>query len=178
MREGRRCPPVCLVIIIRKPIAGLSERSLARFTLRACRASGLHGRVNVVVSSSHEIRGLNRCFRGKDTPTDVLSFPPVSDLAGRFAGDIIISAEMARQNARRLGHAAADEVKILVLHGVLHLAGYDHEADAGRMARQEARLRRELRLPTSLIERVDPGLRRGLGGSEIRSHTSRGRRKR
>jgi len=90
---------------------------------------------------------------GEDKPTDVLSFPPVLGLADGFAGDVAISADIAAQNARRLGHSAAEEIKILVLHGVLHLAGYDHEHDHGEMARQEKRLRSFLNLPVVLIER-------------------------
>ena len=105
------------------------------------------------------MRALNRRFRGQDRATDVLSFP--AELAGRrkYAGDVAISAEIAAQNARRLGHAAADEIKILVLHGLLHLAGYDHETDNGAMAHKEQRLRRQLRHPVALIERV------GLNGT-------------
>ncbi len=149
-----RGPPVCLVIIVRQPIAGLSQRALEHFTARARQAAGLHARVNVVLTTSGEVRALNRAFRGKDEPTDVLSFPAIFPEA--FAGDIVISCPMARRNAQRLGHAAAQEIKILVLHGLLHLAGYDHENDRGRMARKEARLRRELRLPPTLIERAQP----------------------
>jgi probable rRNA maturation factor len=74
---------------------------------------------------------------------------------GRFAGDVAISAEIAGQNARRLGHPPAEEVKVLVLHGLLHLAGYDHESDNGTMARREARLREQLGLPVALIERSE-----------------------
>jgi probable rRNA maturation factor len=72
---------------------------------------------------------------------------------GRFAGDVAISADMAAQNARRFGHSPAEEVKVLALHGLLHLAGYDHESDSGTMARREARLREQLGLPVALIER-------------------------
>jgi len=70
-------------------------------------------------------------------------------------GDIAISADIALENAGRYGHAAAEELKILVLHGMLHLAGYDHEADQGRMAKAEARLRAQLKLPASLIDRTN-----------------------
>jgi probable rRNA maturation factor len=91
---------------------------------------------------------LNRRFRRKDKPTDVLSFPGIT------GGDIAICAEIARQNAKRLGHTAADEIKVLLLHGMLHLAGYDHETDAGEMETAEAQLRSRLRLPTSLIQRT------------------------
>jgi probable rRNA maturation factor len=110
--------------------------------------------INVLVASSRKVQGLNRRFRGKNQPTDVLSFPAIgSGDSNGFAGDIAISADIATRNARRLGHAPAEEIKILILHGVLHLAGYDHEQDNGRMEREERRLRRSLALPTGLIER-------------------------
>jgi probable rRNA maturation factor len=80
----------------------------------------------------------------------------MSRQAKRSAGDVAISADIARRNARRLGHSLADEVKILVLHGILHLAGFDHERDNGEMARKENRLRRQLKLEGALIERTQP----------------------
>ena len=141
------------MVILRKRVAGLSETVLARFARRASHAARLRGAVNVLVTGSRELRALNSRFRGEDKPTDVLSFPPVLGLADGFAGDVAISADIAAQNARRLGHSAAEEIKILVLHGVLHLAGYDHEHDHGEMARQEKRLRSFLNLPVVLIER-------------------------
>ena len=141
------------MIIVRKNVAGLSEIALARFVTRASRAARLHGAVNVLLTSNSELRALNSRFRGKDRPTDVLSFPPVFGLGNAFAGDVAISAEMAAHNARRLGHSPAEEVEILVLHGLLHLAGYDHERDHGEMARTEERLRRALHLPAGLIDR-------------------------
>lgn len=107
----------------------------------------------MLVTSSREMRRLNQRFRQNDTPTDVLSFPAISAGGNGFAGDIAISADIAAENAQRLGHSAAAEIKILALHGVLHLAGYDHERDHGRMAGKEARLRRILALPVALIER-------------------------
>jgi probable rRNA maturation factor len=141
------------LIIVRKNVAGLSEIALARFVTRASRAARLHGAVNVLLTSNSELRALNSRFRGKDRPTDVLSFPPVFGVGNAFAGDVAISAEMAAHNARRLGHSPAEEVEILVLHGLLHLAGYDHERDHGEMARTEERLRRALHLPAGLIDR-------------------------
>jgi len=141
------------LVILRKRVAGLSDASLARFVARAGRSVKLRGATNVVVTSSYELRALNRRFRGKDQPTDVLSFVPDPDFVRGLAGDIAISAEIAKQNARRLGHSTAQEIKILVLHGVLHLAGYDHESDHGMMARKEAKLRQSLGLPVGLIER-------------------------
>jgi probable rRNA maturation factor len=142
------------MVILRKSVPGLSQSPLARFVSRAADASGLRGGVNVLVTSAQELRALNRRFRGKDQPTDVLSFPaaPVSDQA--FAGDIAIAAEIALRNARLLGHSAAEEIKILTLHGMLHLAGYDHERDHGEMARKEESLRRALGLPSALITRT------------------------
>ena len=142
------------MVIIQKPIAGLSKPALARFITRARRATGLSGTVNVLVTSNAEMKALNRRFRGTDKPTDVLSFPAAPDANKNFAGDIAISAEIATQNARSLDHALGVEVKILTLHGILHLCGYDHERDHGQMARREQELRRELRLPAGLIERA------------------------
>ena len=141
------------MVILRKSVANLSEAGLTRFVTRACRAAGLRGVVNVLVTGSRELRSLNRRFRGKDRPTDVLSFPPMAGLADGIAGDIAISAEIAARNARALGHSSEQEIKILALHGVLHLAGYDHESDEGEMARKERRLRQSLGLPAGLIER-------------------------
>lgn len=140
------------LVILKKSVAGLGEAALSRFLKQAIRAVRLKGEVNVLVTSSHELRKLNRRFRGKNQPTDVLSFP-ASGLLDGFAGDVAISADIAAKNARLLGHSTADEVKILALHGMLHLAGYDHEGDHGEMARKEVRLRKLLGLPPGLIER-------------------------
>jgi probable rRNA maturation factor len=126
---------------------------LARFLARAQRAAGLRGEVNVLIARSREIRELNRRYRGQDGATDVLSFPSDGGAGKGFAGDIAISADLAAESARQFGHVPAEELKILLLHGVLHLAGYDHERDNGRMARMEERLRAQLGLPTALITR-------------------------
>jgi probable rRNA maturation factor len=148
------------VIIFRKRIAGLSPPTLERFVLRARKAIRLRDTVNVLVTSSGELRSLNRQFRKIDKPTDVLSFPAprtVQRWTRRVAGDVAISVDIARENAIRMGHSVADEVKILALHGILHLAGFDHERDHGEMAREESRLRRNLKLEIGLIER-SPGV--------------------
>jgi probable rRNA maturation factor len=105
-----------------------------------------------LITDDAELRRLNREFRNKDYATDVLSFPAVS--AGSYIGDIAISRERAREQARELRHSIYDELRILMLHGVLHLMGYDHEIDDGRMARAEKRWRVKLGLPVGLIERV------------------------
>jgi probable rRNA maturation factor len=142
------------VIILKKNLPAATRAVLARFLARAQRAAGLRGEVNVLVAGSREIRELNRRYRGRDKATDVLSFPADGGAGKGFAGDIAISADLAAQSARQYGHAPAEELKILLLHGVLHLAGYDHERDNGRMARMEERLRVQLGLPTALIART------------------------
>ena len=143
------------MVILQKKVLGLSRRTLERFVLGCRRVVGLRGRVNVLVTGSPAIRALNREFRDKDKPTDVLSFPAERSAKAGLAGEVAISADIAIQNALRLGHSAADEIKILTLHGLLHLAGFDHERDNGKMARKEAQLRRKLRLPVALIERTN-----------------------
>ncbi len=143
------------LVIFQKRVPDLTELALNRFLTRARRAAGLKGLVNVLITSSAEMKSLNRRFRGKDKPTDVLSFPAEPVAQKKPAGEIAISAEMASQNARALGHPPAEEVRILVLHGILHLRGYDHECDNGQMARREKQLRAKLHLPLGLIERAE-----------------------
>jgi probable rRNA maturation factor len=141
------------MVIFDPPITGVSTRSvsaaqLQRFALRAQKLAEVQGEVDILIATNQRLRDLNRRFRRKDKPTDVLSFPRPS------GGDIAISAQIALDNAQRFGHSFVNELKILVLHGMLHLAGYDHESDNGRMARAEARLRSQLKLPASLIDRA------------------------
>jgi probable rRNA maturation factor len=141
------------MVIFDPPISGASSRSvsaaqLQRFAQRAQTLARIKGEVDILISNNKRLRDLNRRFRRTDKPTDVLSFPRPS------GGDIAISAQIALDNAQRYGHNLATELEILVLHGMLHLAGYDHESDNGRMARAEARLRSQLKLPTSLIDRT------------------------
>jgi probable rRNA maturation factor len=128
--------------------SGATPAQIQRFVRQAQTLARVPGEVDVLISGSERLRQLNRRFRRQDKPTDVLSFPRPS------GGDIAISAQIARDNARLYGHSLADELKILVLHGLLHLAGYDHESDNGRMASTEARLRARLKLPASLIDRA------------------------
>lgn len=168
------------MVILRKKIAGLSQLTLERFLWRARRVVHLRGTVNVLVTSSAELRLLNRRFLGKDRATDVLSFPaPQSVGRGirQIAGEVAISAEIARENARRFGHSLADEIRILVLHGVLHLAGFDHERDHGEMARKEGRLRRQLKLEGGLIERTDQHSNSLSTPTERRRRTPRAKRR-
>lgn len=126
-------------------------RTLNGYLARAQAAVRLRGEVSVMLTSDEGIRLLNRRFRKKNKATDVLSFP--AEMPG-IAGDLAISVETALRQAVEMGHSLSAEIKILLLHGLLHLAGYDHEADQGRMARREAVLRKQLRLPVALIERA------------------------
>jgi probable rRNA maturation factor len=132
----------------------LSSSSLTRFLNRARLAVGLRGQVDVLLTTDSTIRQLNKTFRGKNKPTDVLSFPAPQEFAKKHAGDLAISLDTAARQATTYGHTLGDEVKVLLLHGLLHLSGQDHETDNGEMATQEAALRRDLRLPTTLIERA------------------------
>jgi len=131
--------------------ARISAGELKRFGAQVQRAARLRGEVSVLLTSAKEIRELNRCFRGIDRATDVLSFPAADP---GMAGDIAISIDAAREQARAHRYSVADEMKILMLHGMLHLAGMDHERDRGEMRREEERLRRKLGLPASLISRL------------------------
>jgi len=114
----------------------------------------LRGQVTILLTTDAAIRRLNRRFRGKNKATDVLSFPAGGPTAGEIAGDLAISVPTALRQAEEHGHALAVEVKILILHGLLHLAGYDHEVDEGQMARRERLLRTRLKLKQGLIERA------------------------
>jgi probable rRNA maturation factor len=131
-----------------------SSRSLAHFLQQAQSAVRLRGQVTVLLTSDTVIRRLNRQFRGKNRPTDVLSFPANTLVQNQEKGDLAISIPAARRQAIEQGHSLATEIKVLILHGLLHLAGYDHEADKGQMARRESLLRSRLGLPLGLIERV------------------------
>jgi len=125
---------------------GAIERFAHKLQAGVARGRGF----DCLVTSDGELRRLNREFRGKDVPTDVLSFPS----EGGRLGDIAISLGRARAQARQFGHTTEQEIQILLLHGVLHLLGLDHETDRGRMARAEKRWRAVLGLPDGLIERV------------------------
>ena len=109
-----------------------------------------------LITGDAELRRLNRQFRRKNYPTDVLSFPSETGAphSAKTLGEMAISADRALEQSREHGHSLADELKILMLHGVLHLMGHDHEADQGEMARTETRWRKALALPNGLIERT------------------------
>jgi len=148
--------PVGSSVTFRRASSYLRRAPVERFA-RKLQSEVAKGRAfDCLITGDAELRRLNREFRGKDCATDVLSFPAQ---AGRPAlraclGDIAISAARARAQAREYGHTAEQEIQILMLHGVLHLLGMDHETDGGRMARAEKRWRARLSLPNGLIERV------------------------
>lgn len=138
------------LISYRRSPAHLDRSVMESFagTLRTRVARGQE--FHCLITGDAEVRTLNRTYRGKDYATDVLSFPG----AGDYLGDIAISLAQARAQAKRYGHTVEDELRILMLHGVLHLRGMDHESDSGEMARAESRWRRKLGLPNGLIERA------------------------
>ena len=125
-------------------------RGLGAWLARVAPGSA-RGDLSLAIVSDRRMRALNRQFRGKDAVTDVLSFP--SDTRG-FMGDVVIASGVAKKQARAAGHTAQTEVRVLALHGLLHLLGYDHESDDGKMAKAELRLRRKAGLKEGLIERA------------------------
>jgi probable rRNA maturation factor len=117
------------------------------------------GDLSVAVVSDRRMRALNRQFRGKDAVTDVLSFPsdpstPLRAGQRKFLGDIVIASGVTEKQAKAAGHPVQTEIRVLALHGLLHLLGYDHESDDGKMARTELRLRKKAGLKEGLIERT------------------------
>ena len=127
------------------------ERAVRAFIGRLAKDLAGGREFAVVIGSDAALRGANRRFRGVSRATDVLSFPDGED--GRL-GDLLISAFRAERQAAERGHGVEDELKLLALHGLLHLMGYDHEADEGEMGRVEKRLRRKYALPAGPIERA------------------------
>jgi probable rRNA maturation factor len=139
--------------------------------LRRVAPARARGAVSVALVSDRRVRALNRAYRSRDYATDVLSFPATSPTRGTrgrrpgsssvsavspvvFLGDIAIARGVARRQARDARHSEQTELRILALHGLLHLLGYDHERDDGRMRRVEQRLRRKGGLHQGLIERA------------------------
>jgi probable rRNA maturation factor len=129
-------------------------KGLDRWLRRAAPRSA-RGLLTIAILPDAKVKALNKRFRGIDKPTDVLSFPTAASGGKRDEnlGDIVIARGMARKQAQSLGHSLAVEFRVLALHGLLHLLGYDHEVDGGRMARVETRLRRKAGLPLGLIAR-------------------------
>lgn len=130
----------------------LNRSRVRGFAARLREAVAAGREFSCLITTDAELARLNRTFLGEDHATDVLSFP--SGNAEGPLGDIAISAGRAAEQAREYGHSLEDEISVLMLHGVLHLLGMDHERDRGRMARAEQRWRRNLDLPSGMIERV------------------------
>ncbi|HEV2446461.1 MAG TPA: rRNA maturation RNase YbeY [Candidatus Sulfopaludibacter sp.] len=137
-------------VTFRRVPTSLRRRPIGDFVRRLEREVAKGRPFDCLITGDADLRRLNRDFRGKDYATDVLSFPT----PGRRLGDLAVSLARARAQARDFGHSAEAEIRILLLHGLLHLLGYDHETDNGRMARAERRWRARLGLPNGLIERV------------------------
>jgi probable rRNA maturation factor len=108
--------------------------------------------IELILTTDEEIKEINKQFRNKSKPTDVLSFPLV-DMPGMPLGSIIISIDTAKKGAKEFGHSIDDEIKLLFLHGLLHLLGYDHETDNGEMRAKEEEIIKKVNLPNSLIVR-------------------------
>ena len=128
----------------------LRSQALARWLERHA-PKRARGRVVIAVVPDRVMRRFNREFRKKDYATDVLSFP---SLAPGELGELAIAEGVCRRQAREAKHAEATERRILALHGLLHLLGYDHEVDDGEMHRAEERLRKRAGLPAGLIARA------------------------
>jgi probable rRNA maturation factor len=133
---------------------GVSRLALQRFLREAQVAAGARGEVAVLLAGDTTLRRLNKQFRGKDKATDVLSFPPATVGVPKHGGDLAISFETAERQADEHGHSLDVELRVLMLHGLLHLAGMDHETDDGEMAERETKLRKKLKLPAGLIARA------------------------
>jgi probable rRNA maturation factor len=144
---GRRGDRPLVVDVV---TSGVSRAPGLRQWLESVAPARARGRVTVALVPDGHVRTLNRRFRSTDTATDVLSFP--ADEPGQL-GDVVIAAGIARRQAAAAGHPLGTELRILALHGLLHLLGYDHERDDGQMARLERRLRRAGGLREGLIER-------------------------
>jgi probable rRNA maturation factor len=148
------------MILNRQRAARVERRPLELFLHRAKRELGLEeAGVTICLVSDAEIARMNETFRKKKGPTDVLSFPAVvrrkplrlrrgapAVKAGEYLGDIAISPATARRYAKKNGRKLSSELRVLILHGVLHLLGYDHETDRGEMERFERKLRKQLGL--------------------------------
>ena len=157
------------------PVRIPTKQTLNRFLTEAQAAVRLKGQVTVLLTTDAAIRKLNCQFRGENKATDVLSFPAEGIGAEEIAGDLAVSVDTARRQAAEQGHALTCELKVLILHGLLHLAGYDHEIDNGKMARREQLLRARLRLPLGLIERAAATVtERHPSGAKARAKVTKG----
>ena len=110
--------------------------------------------IELIITSNSDIQEINREFRDKDKPTDVLSFP-FEEMPGAPLGSIVISIDLVKQMSEKLNNKFEDELCLLFIHGLLHLLGFDHETDSGEHRKKEEELIKEFNLPSSLIIRND-----------------------
>ena len=108
--------------------------------------------IELILTTDEEIKELNKIYRNKDKATDVLSFP-LENVPQMPLGSIVISIDTAKKGAKEFGHSIEDEIKLLFIHGLLHLLGYDHEIDNGEMREKEKEIIEKFNLPKSLIIR-------------------------
>ena len=142
-----------LVVNLQRKVR-LDSKPFTEFSrhLSASVAEAHAGDFSIAFISDRRMKELNRFFRGKESTTDVLSFPHEPDEfdstgeTQNFLGDIVISVEQAQKQAEENGLTLENEIKQLILHGLLHLCGYDHETDGGEMNRRELELRRKLKV--------------------------------
>jgi probable rRNA maturation factor len=146
----KRNPPNRLQVRNFQRHVKVDTRGLRAFLKRVARELSRADAVTTLVLVGDErMRAINRIFRGYDRTTDVLSFatgPSVAPEEESYLGDIVISVETARRQALRRGSNLPRELKVLALHGFLHLLGYDHDSDGGEMRRIEYRLRRRFQI--------------------------------
>jgi probable rRNA maturation factor len=142
------------LVLFRRAPANLRRAPLREFAGELRQTVARKRDFHCLVTDDRELRRLNRQFRGADYAADVLSFPADMERPSKWLGEIAISADRAASQAREFGHSRPDEIRILMLHGLLHLLGMDHETDQGAMARAEARWRKKLNLPVGLIART------------------------
>jgi probable rRNA maturation factor len=147
-------PPETTAVLFEVAAPGVSRRALADFAARLAGEVAGGRTFSCLLARDRDLRRWNREFRKQDHATDVLSFPAPVPYANGFLGDIAISYPKAKQQAVAYGHTIQREIEILMLHGVLHLMGMDHETDRGRMARAETKWRSALGLPCGLIGRA------------------------
>ncbi len=139
-------------LVIGKVSRRVPRSALRDFLIDITRRIGRGREIVCLIADDRELRKLNREFRGKNYATDVLSFP--SEASHNGLGEIAISIDRAAAQAGEHGHSITNELRILMLHGALHLAGFDHEKDSGEMGRAELRWRKRFGLPIGLIERT------------------------
>lgn len=161
-RRRAPAPRLRVEIVKASPVSTrVPAAALARWLARVA-PRGVAAEVVVLLTTDARVRALNRRYRGQDHVTDVLSFqalhawPSVPDVRSRSLGDIVIAIGRADRQARAAGHSLTTELRVLALHGLLHLLGFDHESDHGQMVRLEAALRRKGGLREGLIERARP----------------------